>query len=479
MRFTVIGHAGLFVEAEGTSLLVDPWLVGSCYWRSWWLDPPIDGLDPAWLEPDVVYLTHHHFDHFHYPSMRRLDRSAQVLVPRFGVEVMADELRDLGFRDVREVRHGEVVELAPGFRLASYQYGFDDTVPVIAHGDDVLADLNDCKIRGRPRQQILDDFGQPTFMLKTHSWAQAYPNCYEAEDPADLGLVRPETFIADFLDAARHLRPRYAVPFANMVAFLHPETARLNDSLITPTQVAEAFAASPVEGTELVTMGPGDSWSSSDGFDGTGADPFVDRAARVERRSAEVAPRIAEQEALEAATPLTWDAFQAYFSRFVRDVPWPVRRFLLRRATAFEVASPGGATEFWTVDARHRSVERSGDVPDGVASITRLDDGLLADAIEKRLVHLLHISMRIRVRLRRGGTGSDLGFWGVVAMWELGYLPVRRVLSLRFAGASGRRWREILDAIRALTRGRGSPIDRLSGGFATPQDEVAPTATRP
>jgi UDP-MurNAc hydroxylase len=34
MRFTVVGHATLFVEGDRT-LLVDPWLFGSCYWRSW------------------------------------------------------------------------------------------------------------------------------------------------------------------------------------------------------------------------------------------------------------------------------------------------------------------------------------------------------------------------------------------------------------------------------------------------------------
>ena len=47
-----------------------------------------------------VIVSHHHFDHFHYPSMRRVDKGARVLVPRFGVEgarlwqlARADDLR--------------------------------------------------------------------------------------------------------------------------------------------------------------------------------------------------------------------------------------------------------------------------------------------------------------------------------------------------------------------------------------------------
>ena len=64
-------------------MLIDPWLFGSCYWRSWWHYPPTMEPDAALLSPDFVYLTHHHFDHFHYPSMRRIDRNAEVLVARF------------------------------------------------------------------------------------------------------------------------------------------------------------------------------------------------------------------------------------------------------------------------------------------------------------------------------------------------------------------------------------------------------------
>ena len=156
MRFTVLGHGALCVEHGDSSILVDPWLSGSCYWRSWWHYPPSEAAE-AHLRPTHVYLTHHHFDHFHYPSMRRLDRGAHVLVPRFGVDVMPGEVRSLGFSTVTELAHGEVTTLAPGLRVASYQYGFDDSAFVIA-GDDgtVLADLNDCKMRGASLRQVLD-----------------------------------------------------------------------------------------------------------------------------------------------------------------------------------------------------------------------------------------------------------------------------------------------------------------------------------
>ena len=94
----ITGHAGLRLTAGDRTLLVDPWLGGSAYWRSWWqYPPPVVG--PEALSPAYVMLSHHHFDHFHFPSMRRIDRTARILIPRFAVDVMPGELANLGFAD--------------------------------------------------------------------------------------------------------------------------------------------------------------------------------------------------------------------------------------------------------------------------------------------------------------------------------------------------------------------------------------------
>ncbi len=296
MRFTLIGHSTLAVATRGPSILVDPWLFGSCYWRAWWHFPPSTPPSDDLLAPDYVYLTHHHFDHFHYPTLRRIDKRAHVLVPRFGVDVMVDEVRRLGFEQVTELPHGEVVSLAPDVRVASYQYGFDDTTFVIADGDDVLVDVNDCKLRGRALEQVREDFPRPTFMFKSHSWAQSYPNCYEADDPADLGLLSRDAYVSDFLDAARAMQPRYAVPFGSMVAFLHPDTLDLNRHLVTPLDVRDASD----DDIDVVAMTPGDVWDSEAGFTIVENDWYARREEHLDELAASVQPimdRLAEAEA--------------------------------------------------------------------------------------------------------------------------------------------------------------------------------------
>jgi UDP-MurNAc hydroxylase len=470
LRFTVIGHACLRIETSGPTILVDPWLFGSCYWRSWWHFPAEAEPTPELLSPDVVYLTHHHFDHFHYPSMRRIDKGAEVLCARFGVDVMAGEVRELGFRHVRELPHGEVTELAPGVRVASYQYGFDDTAFVVADGDTVLADLNDCKLRGRALRQISEDFGAVTFVLKTHSWAQSYPHLYEAEDPADLTLLKRQTYLDEFVDAARTLQPRYAVPFANMVAFLHPEAWPMNAEMITPDEVQEAFdAASGLERTEFVAMSPGDAWSDEDGFELSGTTWWDDRLGRMTVMQEDLADTFAATAAAEADVHPDFATFRAYLEDFLHDVPRPALRILLKRPIVFHV--PGDDEPYWVVDARRRRVWRQATPPADRANLIRLAPAILADAIDKRILHFTQGGMRIRISLRPGGVNEDLAFWGLLMIWEIGYLPARNLASRRFLDAAWRRRREALDSL-GIFRGSGSPLKRLSEGFASNTDDV-------
>jgi UDP-MurNAc hydroxylase len=470
LRFTVLGHGALSVEAAGKRLLADPWLSGSCYWRSWWHYPPTEVHEED-LAPDFVYLSHHHFDHFHYPSMRRLDRRATVIVPRFAVDVMPGEVRGLGFERVLELPHGDVVDLAPGLRIASFQYGFDDSALLLESGGVVLADLNDCKVRGSAMQEVLDVFGRPTFMFKSHSWAQAYPVRYEAEDPSELELVSRASYVADFVETVDRVRPGYAVPFASMVCFLHPETEDVNPHMVTPREVADGFAAAPVPGSEVVVMGPGDSWDAEHGFTLGPTDWFepATRQATLAELREKARPAVERSLADELGKTVDWMTFRTFFEGFVGALPPGSARFLVPRPITFHVPS-GGDTPAWVVDARHKTVTRRSAPPDDTADVIHVTEAVLADAIDKKIVNLLHISLRLRIELRKGGVDSDLGFWGVLAMWELGYLPLHRLPPRRLAAVVWRRRREILETVSQRLLRRGSFAERMTSGMITTVD---------
>jgi UDP-MurNAc hydroxylase len=462
LRFTVVGHAGLYARSGSTDLLVDPWLFGSCYWRSWWHFPPMHDVDDAWLTPRFVYLSHHHFDHFHYPSLRRIARSARVLVPRFGVDVMRDELHGLGFHHVHELAHGKPFALGDGLEVRAYQYGPDDTTLVVRHGATVVADLNDCKIRGAALRQIQRDVGAPTFMLKNYSAAQAYPGCYRARRPEDLAMISRDSYLVDFLGVAETLRPRYAVPFASMTCFLHPETFERNQDLVQPHHLREAFDRAPIVGTELVVMNPGDSWDETDGFSIDPDDPYAAWPDVLTTLRAEAQPAIERADAAEAERTLTFDTFRRYFDGFVHALPRPVRGFL-KRPVVF--AAPEGADggRYWVIDVKGRRVYRTDELPDGWASVVRTPEGVLADAIANRIVNFVHISMRLQIELDDDGTGTDFMFWGLLTIWELGYLPLHELSMTRLAVTGWSRRREFLAIAWGQVAGKGSRAERIAG----------------
>jgi UDP-MurNAc hydroxylase len=446
MRFAVIGHACLYIDAGGKSILVDPWLFGSCYWRSWWHFPPNTRITEELLDPDCIYLSHHHFDHFHYPSLRRLNKDARVFIPRFGVDIMLDELHTLGFKNITEMPHGEVLTLPGGARAASYQYGQDDSAFVIEHGGVVLADLNDCKIMGAAGKPILKAFGPPTFLFKSHSFAQAYPNCYRFEDPAEGHLVDREDFIETFIESVRELTPRYAVPFASMVAFLHPESRRCNQYAIRPPEVVAAANATGLR-TETVLMAPGDSWDSTTGFSTSDTDYYSDLDTSIERMAAEVAPKLADEAREEAGKKLEFDSARDYFRTFLRSLPFALR-LLLRRPVVFYV--PSSVDPYWVVDPAKKDLYKSATLPSVYGSLIKVAEGVLADAIEKRVVNFIHISMRTTIEVKRGGMRTDLLFWGLLTIYELGYFPLRHSLTGRSIRVAVRRHTEFTSIARRV-----------------------------
>lgn len=374
---------------------------------------------------------------------------------------MRHELHNLGFNDVVEMPHGEPFALEGGTRVAAFQYGPDDSAIVIARDGVVLADLNDCKISGSAARAILKSFGAPTFVFKSHSFAQAYPNCYAIADPADGGLVIRDDFVTTFLHTMRELQPRYAVPFASMVAFLHPESQPCNMYAVRPPEVAAAVAASDIAPTtQAVLMTPGDTWDSSSGFHLTPNDYYVNQVEWLERLARDVESKIQQEESAERGVTLAFDHFEQYFLTFLRSLP-PFVGLALRRPIVFRV--PSSDQPYWALNFTTRTVHCSSEPPADRASIIRIREAILVDAIAKKVVAFIHISMRIRIELARGGAQTDFLFWGLLTLYELGYLPLRNVMTLRALGVLWRRRPEVGAFLRSLFTSRRSLEDKILG----------------
>jgi hypothetical protein len=148
-RFETLGNAMIQLFDAGTPVLVtDPWLIGSAYFGSWELERPLTErqIGNAVASP-FVWFSHGHPDHFHVPSLERLDRSTTILLPDQYFPELAQTLGEMGFT-YRILPDKVWVTLHPGLRVLCVANENMDAIIAIEAGGVLLLNKNDSPFCG-------------------------------------------------------------------------------------------------------------------------------------------------------------------------------------------------------------------------------------------------------------------------------------------------------------------------------------------
>ncbi len=461
MKLTIVSHAGLLVEHGGQQLVCDPWIVGSCYWRSWWNYPPAKAEALARLDPDWVYLSHIHWDHFHGPSLKRFRRNAQILVPYDCYTRMVEDLRQMGFENIVEMRHGRPLRLADGLSVTSYHFSpCTDSAAVIACDGVTILNANDAKFMGGPLNQILRRHPRIDFALRSHSSANTRL-CHESYGEETRLEEEQESYLRSFAAFMRRVQPRYAVPFASNHCYLHQDTFRFNALVQTPQRVAEYFAGYKVQrpfATELVVMTSGDSWDSQAGFS-LAPSPYIEnRAAMLEAYRQEKAPTLERYYAWEARLKVSEKIVQRHLEGFARAVPWLIRRRFRNHPVFFEVVA-GETRQAFRFDLHGGAVREvdAATVPLQALRIV-LPASVFAKALQLNMFGHAGISKRVRYCATRAEQPLLNTLEGMLYWYEYEAVPLKKLARPRFLVSYLDRWREVVLYARlafGLSRGIG------------------------
>lgn len=454
MKFTILSHAGLLVEDKGKSVLLDPWLVGSCYWRSWWNFPEIEREFLNDIKPDYIYLTHLHWDHFHSPSLRLFDRDTKFLVPKIPGTRMVRDLKSIKRTNIVEIPHGGKYELWEGFELHSFQFGLfaADTTAVLTNGETTLLNANDCKIFGLPLRNIMKRFPKVDFVFRSHSSATPIPYCIKDYQEEFSDLRTRQDYIDEFTSFALAVRAKYAIPFASNHCFLHRETKKFNDTGVNPQMVADHFNSRPESrqaNAECIVMVPGSSWSSDDGFRLREFD-YADKERILAEMSIKYEDKLNKQYEKEALTKADFKAFERYFSGFLASTPFVLRKILLPKVL-FKTSDPDGK-KFFLLDCPGKKVTQLDTETNDVDIKIVVPAIVLMACVRQKMFSVWSASKRLEIEILRGGLSKMTALLGFLDFYENEGLPLRGNFSSRNFPVWLRRWREGVEAMRLVVR---------------------------
>jgi len=387
LKARTLGHACLAIYRDGERplLLTDPWLVGSVYWRSWWLQhyPSADEIDRLTATAHV-YVTHEHPDHFHMPSIRRLGAGPTYLFPALAERNFLGYLNERGYR-AEAAPPLRWLSLGEGVSMLSIPVWNDDSLLLIDTPTALILNLNDAKPLPpvlRAIRRVANRIGKPRVMLCSYSPASLVNSFIDDDGVVSL---RPASHYVDY--ACRlcdRLGVDYYLPFASQAVFCRADSSWANDYSTTYHDLRRYWQSRARLLPPYTTLDLTD-------FTHTSVPPEEYRPMDPVALARRTAERAAEEEEAEISANEI-----ALLQRKLNAFRW-LLRLLFRRGFAFRLG-----------DRRLRYDPRRGRLDDGGAA----DDGqgdlvidvpkaTMREALRNNHVSDLGITMFVRIRLRR------------------------------------------------------------------------------
>jgi hypothetical protein len=385
LKLRTLGHAtiALYREGEAPLLLTDPWLVGSVYWRSWWLQHYPDEPELAWLAGTAnVYLTHEHPDHFHMPSIRRLGPAPLYLCPDFAETGFVDYLRERGY-------HAEVVpplawrSLGEGVSILSLPLWNDDSLLLIDTPHALIVNLNDAKPAPpvvTALRRLADRLAKPRIVLASYSPASVINSFSDKDGP--ILLRKPKHYAAYSCRLCERLGADIYLPFASQATFERADSDWANRHRTIFADLERCWQGKTRLLPPYTTLDLASLVAESTPSDAYRPRPPALRTARTEARLAE-----------EQAATITAEDIAA-LQRKLNLWRWPLWAIFPR---GFAYESGGRCLVYEPRQGRVRD-EPAGDYGDFVIAVPALT---LKEALRNDHLSDLGITMFVRIRLLR------------------------------------------------------------------------------
>ena len=443
----ILSHASLLVKTETSSIVIDPWLVGSCYWRSWWNFPKPAFTESDLEDVDAVVISHIHWDHWHGPTLKKYFKGKAVVTSKDPNLRSEHDLRSIGINDITRLSHSKSLNIGD-IKVTFYNFGLflTDSAIVIEAGGTTILNANDAKVAGWPLKQILRNHGPIDFALRSHSSANTRV-CYEI--PGDKSFVSDdrEHYFRSFKLFMDAVKPKFAVPFASNHCHLNDDVIKFNSYISNPIELRDYVEALNSElDWNLKVMLPGSTWSSNCGFSFADEACFSDSENYIKKYLEDVIDRLAVSRNRELNLKIN----EKVLDRF-RSVLKKSGAINCKAKVRFLITNPDGPCE--SLLFNEGTLVKTGiisETPEKGTSTIVIPNIIFRDAILKNMFHHAGISKRCRYLAYDSSDMNVLkNFVGKLERYELTgdiHIPYLKRLAFSYSG----RWRELFVYAKAL-----------------------------
>jgi L-ascorbate metabolism protein UlaG (beta-lactamase superfamily) len=345
-----LGHASLLFKGAAGSLVCDPWFsTVPIYGNSAIKYPVVPAeLEAAFHGATHVYISHHHEDHFHVPSLDLLSRDVAIYIPAFEYvdhprgRSMERTLRAMGFTKVNPLVSYEQVELDLGEPVkitlvpsaASRWHDWENSGLIVETADWNAINLNDNLADSELLAEVRKRCDRFDVAFVPGSPSTEYPGAFDFTVREKISLGRKKR---DEISQAKliieGLNPTYLVPIASDIAWHRPQDQFRNYSdKPTPTSFRKRLIAKGlVEPDRFIMLAPGDRLDPISGRVTALAGPikYAGFRRRVREIGGRYGPLIDAHDRYQAEgvfDPGAYDALITALNAYLPPMPRPVER---------------------------------------------------------------------------------------------------------------------------------------------------------
>ena len=232
MNIETLGHASLLITDEKSNpiLVTDPWVIGSTYWRSWWLQNyPDENKINILKNTPIIYITHEHSDHFHLPSLRLIGKNNNIYLPDLPNKEFIKYLNKNDYK-TNILKRYKWHEVYKNVKILSIPLWNDDSILLIELDNFIIVNLNDAKVPNFLLKRIYQTIRykkKSSILLSSYSPASIV-NSFRYKKEM-VSIKNKSEYVKYINHLCKIIQPEYFMPFASQAIFSRHDSKWANE----------------------------------------------------------------------------------------------------------------------------------------------------------------------------------------------------------------------------------------------------------